>query len=240
MEDTIIFNGLYAYQFRLDILHTKEDGDSIRVIVPSTILDHNISKYLTTYANSPIKTEQQKMVTKMLEMHFMHYYIFVEVGTKTRKLHLQGIIWSKNKYSAVQLTGFKAKFFPTQRLIKNAISITSAKKIIALASYVSKSTLLTHNTLTPLQISKIPEWKRRKTDREFKLIIQDVIQASINSGDSINRFIEKIIKRYWAEGRQQPTRMVCIKLLGIFHPDYTAQDYINTLNLEPNHNWSSY
>ena len=241
MEDKIIFNGLYAYQFRLDLLNEDSSGNYNRIIL-SEMPKINEMVLLQTYCQSKIKTSEQQNLLLMLESYFIHYYIFLEVGLTTRKLHFQGIIWSENKYSNKQLTAIKSKCFKKQRLIPNAISITSAKKIMNLASYVSKSSdrCLLENTLTDLQISKIPSWKKRKNDREFKKIINTTIKSSIDSGDSINVFLEKIIRKYWAEGRQQPTRMTCIKYLGIFHPEYAAQDYLNTLNIHPHSNWSSY
>lgn len=199
MEDTLIIPGSYAYHIRIDIL----DLSNCRMTEPKQSI-------MTVYDNK-LKT--------LLDEHFTNYYIFLEKGEKTRKLHYQGIIWSHLNYTNKFINKLKAKYFLWHRQCKNSLALTSAKKIPSLASYVSKDKQIIFSNLSSQQILKIPHWNKKENPVKFKLELYKYIKTLKDSyshiGLSEKREIAiKIVQYYWDKSKRQPSRMDLIKILG--------------------------
>lgn len=217
MQDSKIFPGQYAYQFRLDILNSC----NARIIAPdSSPVDilHCKAKY-----KNEIYLYSSK--TNLFLKNFTNYLIHLEIGEKTKKLHYQGILWSKNKYNNIYINNLKARHFNTNRIVKNSVSLTSAKKITNLASYISKQNVVMHSTLTANQVALIPSWKKRETDKQFKEKFQHQLRIWCAQELPVNEVISNMTQYYWDNKRCQLSKSQTYKYLGWYHPNYSAKDH---------------
>lgn len=221
MQDTTIKPGHYAYQIRIDILDKKCD----RIFTCHEDFSMDEAKERICYYKKQLET--------MLEVHFSYYFIFIENGYDTGKLHLQGVIWSQHNYTNKFVNKLKGKYFFSNRATKNSISLTTAKRITNLCSYVSKDGDSFLNNLTDEEISKFPTWKKKdkQTKKEFKQQLIEKIKKEVEQGETKYNIAKMIIEEYWENSMRQPARMDLIKYLGIYHPDYTAEDYIDNLGI---------
>lgn len=222
MEDTLIYPAHYAYQFRVDLLNKKNE----RIIHPG------IGEVETCY-------DYKKIVKLMVETHFSYCFIFLETAEESKKLHLQGILWSQHNYTNKFINKLKSKFFFKHRTVKNSLSITSAKRIKSLCSYVSKENKIFLSTLTEEKIKLFPTWRKKdklnKTD--FKRMLTKKIKEECDMGESPKDVALMIINTYWDHSMRQPARMDIIKYLGWFHPEYTARNYLENINIFPSNNY---
>lgn len=235
MEDTIIKPGHYAFQFRIDLLDNKNERIFIN---PDYAPDEKININDVTAT----KLEYREILKVMLEVHFSYYFIFVECGGDTGKVHLQGVIWSKHNYHNKFLNSLKSKYFFRHRTVKNSLSITNAKRITNLCSYVAKDGDAFMSNLTDEDVSKFPDWIKRESvnKKEFKKQLIARIEIEIEKDSSPRQIALMIIEEYWNNRMRQPARMDIIKYLGWYHPEYTPSDYLNNINIFPSNNYLSY
>lgn len=214
MKDNIIFPGLYAFQFRLDFIKKRDSADYVRI----DSYDETTYEYY------------YERVRKFLK-NFSQYHIYIEKGEKSQKIHLQGILWSHIKYTQKVFVSLKAKYFLRNRKIKNSCSITDANKILELSAYCSKGAIdnLKFSTLSAEQISLIPKWKKSYSASQWKQMVREKIESIKHYPKTT--FLVKLIDYYWENERRQPTRAQLIFYLGLYHEEYSAMDYINTLRL---------
>lgn len=183
-------------------------------------------------------TTEIQLCALLTQEEFTDWHCFLEKGEKTHKLHYQCIIWHKRLLTTKKRNALKAKYFPAQRLSKNAISFTSAKKIVNLSSYVQKDASqnnLNITTLTPDQLAKIPKWLTKnaiknawiKTEQEFCLLHAslDVYGRYPTALD----FTINIIKEYKQHDRCPPTKYKLFKLQLKYLPNYTITDYLHDI-----------
>jgi len=220
MKDNIIFPGLYAFQFRLDFIKKRDSADYVRI----DSYDETTYEYY------------YDRVKKFLK-NFTQYHIYIEKGEKSQKIHLQGILWSHIKYNTKIFVSLKAKYFIRNRKIKNSCSITDANKILNLSAYCSKGAIdnLKFSTLSADQISLIPRWKKAYSASQWKQMVKEKIDTIKNQ--SPNNFAVSLCEFYWENDRRQPTRAQLIYYLGLYHEEYSAQDYINSLRLFHSNSW---
>ena len=220
MKDNIIFPGLYAFQFRVDFIKKRDSANYVRI--------DSYDEITYEYYYDRVK--------KFLK-NFSQYHIYIEKGEKSQKIHLQGILWSHIKYTTKVFVSLKAKYFIRNRKIKNSCSITDANKILELSAYCSKGAIdnLKFSTLSADQISLIPKWKKSYTAAQWKQMVREKIDEI--KGQSANNFVVSICEFYWENERRQPTRAQLIYYLGLYHEEYSAQDYINTLGLFHSNSW---
>lgn len=198
MEDTHIIPGSFAYHIRIDVLDLSNSRMTQIKQSIIAVYKSKIEQFLTNFTN---------------------YYIFLEKGEKTKKIHLQGIIWSNQLYTNKYINKLKAKYFLWHRQCKNSLALTSAKKITSLASYVAKDKMLLFSNLSSKQREKIPTWQKKENPLKFRTELYKFIQNEKNKhstlGITTKREIAiKIVEYYWAHNKRQPSRMDLQKILG--------------------------
>lgn len=205
-KDEIVVPGYYAYLLRVDYLDFSQE--------------HVIS-----------------LLEKFFDLENIEaYYCFEEVSKVVKKLHIQAIIWSNKIYTPSMCQKIKRDYFKDiYSQSSSSIAFTDAKKPQNLASYSAKDNELILSTLTPEEITRIPIWKNIKSyrDKEFKDNLKKWFKD--NSSLPLQKFMVELTKFHWTNERSQPARHLMIKYLGIYHKDYSAQDYVNSLNIIPLH-----
>lgn len=226
MEDTVIKPGMYAYQFRVDIL--TPSGERIYINPSYTNEQTNIDVIQESLAN------YREIIIAMLIQYFNYYFIFVENGGTTGKVHLQGVIWSTYNYRNTFMNKLKSKYFFRHRSVKNSLSITNAKRIKSLCSYVQKDGDSFLSNLDDEEVALFPVWvkKEERTKKQFKDKLEKKIITAIQSDNYTPSDVAiLIINEYWNNGMRQPARMDIIKYLGWYHPNYKASDYLENINI---------
>lgn len=205
--------------------------------------DNHISKGNYAYqfrvdVITTIEKLEYKLVLFLTEEEFSDYHCFLEKGEKTNKYHYQCIIWHKKLLTTKQRNLLKAKYFLPQRNKKNAISFTSAKKIVNLTSYCQKDISennLNISTLTEEQLSKIPKWLTKNALKtKWKQQEQDfcLLHASMDVYGRYPQplqFAKDIIKEYRDNDKHPPTKYKLYKLQLKYLPTYTINDYLRDI-----------
>jgi hypothetical protein len=89
------------------------------------------------------------------------------------------------------------------------------------------------SNLTEEELKRIPEWQDTKEYRDKQWQNEKEKKYKSLAKLPIREFMIEITKFHWNNKRQQPARNQMIKILGIYHKDYTAEDYIESLNILP-------
>lgn len=205
-KDEVVVPGYYAYLLRVDYLQYSQD--------------HIISLLENFFEKENIEA----------------YYCFEEVSKVVKKLHIQAIVWSNKIYTPSMSQKVKRDYFKEiYSQGGHCIAFTDAKKPQNLASYSAKDNEMILSTLTAEEITRIPIWKNIKAyqDKEFKDNLKKWFKD--NSSLPIQEFMIQLTKFHWDNERSQPARHLMIKYLGIYHKDYSAYDYVNSLGIIPLH-----
>lgn len=228
MLDTIISPNHHAYQFRVDILPNP-----------------SFAKDLSGNLNQLQQRYMERICDMLADEEFVDWIVSFETSP-SGKHHYQSIIWHSHLLSTKERNRMKSKWFRTNRDSKNAISFTTAKKIINLSSYVFKDhqefqqvvqqPIINHNlfytSLSWDQIKLIPEWlTREKMKAQFKTELEEHILFIISEDEYGHRptvlsTATAIVKFYIQHDHAPPSRYLLYKLLLRYHPAYTPQNYL--------------
>lgn len=210
-KDEIVVPGYYAYLLRIDYLdNTQED------II--------------------------KMLDKFIDNENIEaFHIYEEISKKVKKLHIQAIVWSDRIYTPTMCQTVKRKYF--KKIINKkprGVAFTDARKPQNLAAYSAKDQEEIMSSLSEEELGRIPRWKNIKEykDREFKDNLKKWFKE--NSHLPLRKFMVDLTQLHWDNNRAQPARHTMIKYLGIHHPDYSAETYIESLGIIPFHIQNAY
>jgi hypothetical protein len=183
--------------------------------------------------------QTQEQIIKMLEYfideeEIYAYHIFEEVAKVTKKIHIQSIVWSDKNYNPTERQRCKRTYFKeVYEQGSSHVAFTNAKKPQNLASYSAKDMEMIQSNLTEEELKRIPEWQDTKEYRDKQWQNEKEKKYKSLAKLPIREFMIEITKFHWNNKRQQPARNQMIKILGIYHKDYTAEDYIESLNILP-------
>ncbi|GAC77877.1 replication protein [uncultured marine virus] len=208
MEDTAIILNHYAYSLRVD----------------AQMLEYTEKSLLQSLLD-----EFQKFYDRFDAIN--HYYIYIEQSTVVKKTHIQGIVWTKNKLTANELT--KARQW--WKRPSGHISFTSAKKVKSLAAYCSKDAGERATNLSEDQLKKIPMWLNEKQLWATKLKLFLVQKVAETNG--VKDYAHAVIKYYIDMKKSPPNRATIYKHLLRHHPDFDATDYCLQINLFKEQNY---
>lgn len=201
-KDEIVVPGYYAYLLRVDYLHHTQD---------------EIIKMLEYFI------DEEKIEA---------FHIYEEVASKSKKIHIQAIVWSDRIYTPKMSQQVKRKYFKTiYDKSTRAIAFTDARKPQNLASYSMKDMNEIMSNLDEEDLAKIPRWKNIKEykDKEFKDNLK--IKMKEMEAYDIQSFMMEVTKIHWDNERAQPARHTMIKYLGIYNKHYTVEDYVDSLGI---------
>ena len=209
-KDEIVVPGFYAYLLRVDYVNHTQD-------------------------------EIIKMLENFIEKEEIEaFHMFEERGKITGKLHIQAIVWSQKRYTATMAQSCKRDYFkPIYEHSSTSIAFRDAKSPQNLASYSQKDMEMIMSSLSPEEVARIPIWKNIKSykDREFKKTLITWLKNNIHL--PLDEYMIQLTQLHWDNHRAQPARQTMKKYLGIYHPDYTARDHVESLNILP-HNYQPY
>lgn len=131
----------------------------------------------------------------------------IETAPKTLKLHFQSIFWTEQKLQS--LPKIRNWWKPRSSNTAQPVSLTSAKKIVSLASYTQKDKGKMLTNLTDEQLFLIPKWNPnglKKTQRErfiknveeaYRLRNYDGHVQYLDTGYSAIAFYEMVNNQYY-------------------------------------------
>jgi hypothetical protein len=201
-KDEIVVPGYYAYLLRVDYLDNSQE--EIIKMLDKFIEDENIEAF----------------------------HIYEEVATKTKKLHIQAIVWSDRIYTPKMSQQVKRTYFKKIYNKKpRGIAFTDARKPQNLASYSMKDQEEIMSSLSQEELDRIPRWKNIKEykDKEFKDNLK--IKMKEMKDYDITSFMMEVTRIHWENERAQPARHTMIKYLGIYNKNYTVEDYVDSLGI---------
>ena len=262
MEDTLIYPKEYCYQFRLDIVsityeldleshnHIIEYAEDYELagygINPES---HNLEQcamerfYVekippTIDLNTPLGYLHKKHMVKInrfLEL-FSHYLICLESSDQD-KVHYQGILWTKQQLElTTTLDKVKQRFFPLQKtkFKQNSVSLTSAKKIKNLGSYIKKDKHIVKTNMTQSKILMFPQWKTTEQLKEkWNNQLIEKIEACNKDGLTAKQTANILVEYSWENNRMHPTRARMQYLLGKYHNNYGSENIVIGYRLFP-------
>ena len=136
----------------------------------------------------------------------------------------------------------KAKYFRKNRDSKNSISFTDAKKIVNLSAYVMKDAdehykeMELISSLSDEKREMIPQWLTKNAMKlKFDKGLEEAIENEIIVQDDYGRYpnmvtaVKSIIEYYLKANHAPPTKMKLFKLLLMYHPEYTIDDYLQAI-----------
>lgn len=177
MQDTEIVPNFWAYSFRYDLCPWQD--------------------YVSYDCHpGPFFDDPQSVKKDYLDilegLPFVHFYLAsLEVAAKTKKPHIQSIVWSPYKLSIKEMQSARNRTRSKFQYEKNdgKLAFSSAKKVRSLASYCAKddSELLTN---LPMQsLGMLDKWIDTNT---FSSSLKDTLERKIKeiaiSGMSFHRF----------------------------------------------------
>ena len=156
------------------------------------------------------------------------YLIAHEIGKKTKKLHFQGIIFSKKELKDNCRNKIRY-YFKTRMPKTNArqpVSITKARDVPNLESYCKKTENIILTNYTAKELSDIPEWKDidRHKDAVWKYIRED------SKEHNNSKFCRKLVKIYIEHDKQPPTKNMLYKYL-LKTKRISAREYLGEIGI---------
>lgn len=155
MQDSDILPTHYAYMFRYD-LNAREHA-----VGPDSIVLIGTDWFpWDDPAAAPFHLEEfKKMISA--DLPFIEYYIAGwEISAKTKKPHIQSIVWSPTKLATSNMQ--KARNYILTKYKwkcnKGKVAFSSAKKVKTLAAYSAKDGKVVHNLPDDIY-GKIPNWR---------------------------------------------------------------------------------
>lgn len=170
MQDTELVPNFWAYSFRYDI-------PDIHVVKHLAIIFNKIKKdYLDLLEGLP----------------FVHFYLAsLEVGTYTRKPHIQSIVWTPYKLSIKEMQTVRNRTRSKYSFENNdgKLAFASAKKVRSLASYCAKDESELITNLPTDTLANLNKWvSKNNLSSSFKLDLERRIKEIVISGMSFSRF----------------------------------------------------
>lgn len=152
----------------------------------------------------------------------------LEKGDITKKEHLQGILWFKEKLKTREIIKYRNHF----RREKGGISFISAKKVKSLSAYCNKTTGKLISNLSIEQMALVPSWVNEKTN--WKIDLQkklEELEVDIWEPHCQQEFVCAIIHFYIENKKSPPNRNMLYKYLLNHYNHYKNNDYICDINL---------
>lgn len=150
MQDTEIVPNFYAYSFRYDIQPA-----------PFFIGPHTLP-FLTVKEWDAIFPKIKRDYLDLLEgLPFIHFYLAsLEVGTLTKKPHIQSIVWAPYKLSIKEMQSVRNRTRSKYDFEKNdaKLAFSSAKKVRSLASYCAKDDSELITNLPTESLGMLDQW----------------------------------------------------------------------------------
>lgn len=208
-KDEIVVPGYYAYLLRVDYLHHTQD-------------------------------EIIKMLDKFIDEEKIEaFHIYEEIGSKSKKIHIQAIVWSDRIYTPKMSQQVKRKYFKTiYDKSTRAIAFTDARKPQNLASYSMKDMDEIMSNLDEESLAKIPKWKNLKEykDKEFKesLAKKMKIWGDSNSDEykhNVYEFYNAILEEHKKVKKRAPTRASFFNYALWYHDKYSNYDLLKDIGV---------
>lgn len=170
MQDTEIVPNFWAYSFRYDI-------PDVHVVKHLALIFNKIKKdYLDLLEGLP----------------FVHFYLAsLEVGTYSKKPHIQSIVWAPYKLSIKEMQSVRNRTRSKYSYSSNdgKLAFSSAKKVRSLASYCAKDDSELITNLPTDTLGMLDKWIDTNT---FSSSLKDSLERKIKeiaiSGMSFHRF----------------------------------------------------
>jgi hypothetical protein len=259
MEDKIIFKGQFCYQFRLDMIYQQyvmhltdgqdnhyissyevdeyeTDIDDLEVCARFRFYQEKIPH--TIDLGTPLGRLHEKhtvRINRFLEL-FTHYLVCLESSSQD-KVHYQAILWTKEPLElSTTLDKIKQKYFPLQKtkFKQNSVSLTQAKNIKNLGSYVKKDKHIVKTNMTESQIAMLPQWKTKENlKKEWNNKLIKKIEECNLDGLTARQTADILVQYSWDNERMQPTRARMQYLLGRHHNNYSSENIVIGYRLFP-------
>lgn len=206
MQDTKIIPNWHAYSLRVD-QQPEEYGKN-----NSELLIQEYKKFLAKY--SPIVGE-------------IKYLCYIEQSKVVHKIHIQSIIWVKDKLPQKKMVGMRQWF----RRPQGAISFTSAKNVKSLAAYCSKDNGYHITNLDQEQQDRLTTWENYQL--AWDKLLRKWLKESVSCYQTMSEYTCNMIDFYVKNQRAPPQRSVIYRNLLKYHPHFDSQKYMEHMNIFP-------